>query len=179
MSRIGRMPVTIPAGVKVTVDEANVVFVEGPKGKLSHKMADCITVQVEAAQVVLTRANDSKENRALHGLSRQLVNNMVLGVSQGFSKELNIVGTGYRAALNGKNLGLNMGFSHPVEFVPEEGISFEVPNPNTIKVNGIDKQRVGQVAAQIRAVRPPEPYLGKGIRYAGENVRRKAGKAAK
>ncbi len=179
MSRIGKMPVIIPAGVKVTVDEQNVVLVEGPKGKLSQKIAPSIKVEIEGNVINITRENDTKENRSLHGLSRMLIHNMVTGVHEGFSKELTIVGTGYRAQLSGKNLNLNMGFSHPVEVVPEDGISFEVPNPNTIKVVGIDKQRVGQVAAQIRAIRSPEPYLGKGIRYTNENVRRKAGKAAK
>lgn len=179
MSRIGKQPVVIPAGVKVAVDQDNVVTVEGPKGKLSQKVAKSITVSVEEGQAVLTRQDDTKENRALHGLYRVLVNNMVVGVSQGFNKSLTIVGTGYRAQLNGKKLGLAMGFSHPVEIAPPAGIAFEVPQPTTINVVGIDKQQVGQVAAQIRSIRPPEPYLGKGIRYTNENVRRKAGKAAK
>lgn len=179
MSRIGKQPVVIPAGVKVAVDQDNVVTVEGPKGKLSQKVAKSITVSVEEGQAVLTRQDDTKENRALHGLYRVLVNNMVVGVSQGFNKSLTIVGTGYRAQLNGKKLGLAMGFSHPVEIDPPAGIAFEVPQPTTINVVGIDKQQVGQVAAQIRSIRPPEPYLGKGIRYTNENVRRKAGKAAK
>ena len=179
MSRIGKQPVVIPAGVKVAVDAQNVVTVEGPKGKLTQSVSKNITIAVEEGQAVLTRKDDSKENRALHGLYRMLVQNMVTGVSQGFNKSLTIVGTGYRAPLVGKKLGLSMGFSHPVEIDPPAGISFEVPQPTAINVVGIDKQQVGQVAAQIRSIRPPEPYLGKGIRYTNENVRRKAGKAAK
>jgi len=179
MSRIGKLPVSIPAGVTITVDEANVVTVKGPKGTLTQQITGDRKVTVEENAVVVTRARDDKESRAKHGLYRVLINNMVKGVTEGFSKSLTIIGTGYRAAMSGKKLSLTMGYSHPVELDPPAGISFEVPNPNSIIVKGIDKAEVGQIAAIVREVRPPEPYLGKGIRYENENVRRKAGKAAK
>jgi large subunit ribosomal protein L6 len=179
MSRIGKLPVAIPAGVTVTVSDDNLVTVKGPKGTLTQQITGDLKVTVEEGAVVVTRARDDKESRAKHGLYRVLINNMVKGVTEGFSKTLTIIGTGYRAALSGKKLALTMGYSHPVELDPPAGISFEVPNPNSIVVKGIDKAEVGQVAAIVREVRPPEPYLGKGIRYENENVRRKAGKAAK
>lgn len=179
MSRIGKLPVVIPAGVTVTIDSDNLVTVKGPKGTLSQKVSSDLTLNQEAGVLHFICASDDKESGARHGLYRVLVNNMVLGVSQGFSKTLTIVGTGYRAQVTGKKLVLNMGYSHPVEMDPPAGIEFETPAPTTIVVKGIDKQQVGQTAAVIRGVRPPEPYLGKGIRYADENVRHKAGKAAK
>lgn len=179
MSRIGKLPVEIPAGVTVTVSDDNLVTVKGPKGTLTQQITGDLQVTKEENVVHVTRARDDKESRAKHGLYRVLIHNMVKGVTEGFSKSLSIVGTGYRAALSGKKLSLIIGFSHPVELDPPAGISFEVPNPNTIVVKGIDKAAVGQVAAIVREVRPPEPYLGKGIRYENENVRRKAGKAAK
>ena len=179
MSRIGKLPVAIPAGVTVTVSDDNLVTVKGPKGTLTQQITGDLKVTVEEGAVVVTRARDDKESRAKHGLYRVLINNMVKGVTEGFSKTLTIIGTGYRAALSGKKLALTMGYSHPVELDPPAGISFEVPNPNSIVVKGIDKAEVGQIAAIVREVRPPEPYLGKGIRYENENVRRKAGKAAK
>ena len=179
MSRIGKLPVTIPAGVTVTVDSDNLVTVKGPKGTLSQKVSEDMVLTQEDGVLHITRTADEKENRARHGLYRVLVANMVVGVTEGFSKTLTIVGTGYRAQVAGKKLVLNMGYSHPVEMDPPAGIEFETPAPTTIVVKGIDKQQVGQTAAVVRGVRPPEPYLGKGIRYADENVRRKAGKAAK
>ena len=179
MSRIGKLPVAIPAGVTVTVSDDNLVTVKGPKGTLTQQITGDLQVTKEENAVHVTRARDDKESRAKHGLYRVLIHNMVKGVTEGFSKSLSIVGTGYRAALSGKKLSLTIGFSHPVELDPPAGISFEVPNPNTIVVKGIDKAAVGQVAAIVREVRPPEPYLGKGIRYENETVRRKAGKAAK
>ena len=179
MSRIGKLPVAIPAGVTVTVSDDNLVTVKGPKGTLTQQITGDLKVTLEENAVVVTRARDDKESRAKHGLYRVLINNMVKGVTEGFSKSLTIIGTGYRAALSGKKLALTMGYSHPVELDPPAGISFEVPNPNSIIVKGIDKAEVGQIAAIVREVRPPEPYLGKGIRYENENVRRKAGKAAK
>ncbi|MBQ8537737.1 MAG: 50S ribosomal protein L6, partial [Clostridia bacterium] len=168
-----------PAGVTVTVSDDNLVTVKGPKGTLTQQITGDLKVTLEENAVVVTRARDDKESRAKHGLYRVLINNMVKGVTEGFSKSLTIIGTGYRAALSGKKLALTMGYSHPVELDPPAGISFEVPNPNSIIVKGIDKAEVGQIAAIVREVRPPEPYLGKGIRYENENVRRKAGKAAK
>lgn len=174
MSRIGRLPITVPAGVTVTVDSNNLVTVKGPKGTLSQQVNHAITVNQEGNMLHLTRANDSKENRAMHGLYRALVHNMVVGVTDGFSKTLELVGTGYRAAAEGgKKLTINIGFSHPVILDAPETISFETPNANTIVVKGIDKQQVGNLAADIRAIRKPEPYLGKGIKYTGEHIRRK------
>ncbi len=178
MSRIGRQPVDIPAGVTVKLSDDNIVSVKGPKGELTQEVNKAITVEVKDNQVTFARPNDKKENRSMHGLYRALVNSMVIGVTQGYQKELTIVGVGYRAQAKGKKLDLNMGYSHPVVMEAPEGITFETPSNTTIIVKGIDKQLVGQVAANIRKVREPEPYLGKGIRYANEYVRRKEGKAA-
>ena len=176
MSRIGRMPITVPAGVTVTVDDANVVTVKGPKGTLQYKVAPSITVKVDGNVINVSRSNDEQENRALHGLSRTLVANMVNGVVNGFSKELSVEGVGYKAAKQGKQLVLNVGFSHQVFVDERDGVTIEVPAPNKIVVSGADKQAVGQLAAEIRGVRPPEPYHGKGIKYATEVIRRKEGK---
>ena len=179
MSRIGRQPIVLPAGVTVTVGEDNIVTVKGPKGTLSEKISPVITVKVEGNTVNVTRDSDEKMERSLHGLSRTLINNMVIGVSAGYSKKLEIIGVGYRAQKQGNKLVMNLGYSHTVEFTEENGITFEVPDQTTVIVNGISKQTVGQVAAQIREKRPPEPYLGKGIKYSGEFIRRKAGKTGK
>ena len=176
MSRVGNAPIELPGGVEVSVDDG-LVTVKGPKGELSERIDARITTSVDDGIVTLTRADEERETRSIHGLSRALVNNMVVGVSEGYQKELELVGVGYRAALRGKTLELQVGFSHPVTIEAPEGIEFEVPDNTKITVRGIDKQQVGQVAADIRAVRKPEPYKGKGIRYAGEYVRRKAGKA--
>jgi large subunit ribosomal protein L6 len=179
MSRIGKSPIPVPSGVDVTIT-GSTVAVKGPKGTLSLEAPEDITVAQEGDQIVVTRPDDERRHRALHGLTRSLVSNMVTGVSEGFSRDLEIVGVGYRAAAQGPNqLELLVGFSHPVSVQAPEGITFEVPAPNRITVRGIDKQLVGQVAADIRKVRKPEPYKGKGIRYAGERVVRKAGKSAK
>ena len=177
MSRIGRAPIQIPDGVTVTVSGQNVT-VKGPKGELSHSVVEPIRVAQEDGTIVVTRPTDRGPHRALHGLSRTLVANMVEGVSSGFERQLEIVGVGYRAQLKGSNLEMALGFSHPVTIPPPEGVSVEVPAPTQVVVRGIDKQVVGQIAAQIRGVRPPEPYKGKGVRYAGEQVRRKVGKRA-
>ena len=177
MSRIGRAPIEIPDGVTVTVSGQHVT-VKGPKGELSHTVVEPIRVAEEGGTIVVTRPTDRGPHRALHGLSRSLVANMVEGVSSGFERQLEIVGVGYRAQLKGSNLEMALGFSHPVTIPPPEGVSFEVPAPTQVVVRGIDKQVVGQIAAQIRGVRPPEPYKGKGVRYAGEQVRRKVGKRA-
>ena len=179
MSRIGRKVIAIPAGVKVSVNAENFVTVEGPKGTLTEKIHNDITVTVEGANVSVSRANDERENRSLHGLSRTLIANMIEGVTKGYSKTLEMVGVGYKAAKSGKTLTLNLGHSHPILFEEKNGITFEVPNSTTIVVNGISKQLVGQIAAQIREKRPPEPYLGKGVKYVGEHIRRKAGKTGK
>jgi large subunit ribosomal protein L6 len=176
MSRIGNAPIELPDGVDVTVD-GDEVQVKGPKGTLTQTIDPNIGVEVSDGVVTVTRANDERRNRALHGLTRALLANMVVGVSEGYSKELSIVGVGYRAALKGSSLELQVGYSHPVSIEALEGVTFDVPEPTRIIVGGIDKQKVGQVAADIRAVRPPEPYKGKGIRYVDEYVRRKAGKA--
>lgn len=179
MSRIGKLPVAIPAGVTITVDDAHVVTVKGPKGTLSTQISPEIEISQENGVLTVKRPSDNKQHRSLHGLSRTLINNMVVGTTQGFEKKLEIVGVGYRAQLQGTDLVLNLGYSHPVTFHSENGISFEVPAPTKLTVKGIDKQAVGQVAADIRAKRPPEPYKGKGIRYEGEHVRRKEGKTSK
>ncbi|MBR2719058.1 MAG: 50S ribosomal protein L6 [Clostridia bacterium] len=180
MSRIGRLPIAVPAGVTVTVSEGNLVTVKGPKGTLTQKVAAEITVKQEGNVLTVERPNDKKQNRAYHGLYRTLINNMVVGVTEGFAKTLELVGTGYRAAAEGgKKLTINIGFSHPVIFDAPENISFETPNANTIIVKGIDKQIVGNLAADIRAVRKPEPYHGKGIKYQSEYIRRKEGKTGK
>ena len=177
MSRIGRLPITVPAGVTVTVDADNLVTVKGPKGTLSQQVNSAITVKQEGNVLTLERPTDSKPHKAMHGLYRALVHNMVVGVTDGFAKTLELVGTGYRAqADGGKKLTINIGFSHPVILDAPENISFETPNPNTIVVKGISKQQVGNLAADIRAIRKPEPYLGKGIKYTTEVIRRKEGK---
>jgi large subunit ribosomal protein L6 len=179
MSRIGRSPIDVPAGVEVTLRDRNVA-VSGPQGTLQRDLPGAITVRRDDAQLLVERPDDERSNRALHGLTRSLIQNMVTGVTAGFSKELEIVGVGYRATLKGpQQLELALGFSHPVIIDAPEGVSFEVPSPLRIVVKGIDKEAVGQVAADIRRVRKPEPYKGKGVRYAGEVVQRKAGKAAK
>ena len=179
MSRIGRLPVAIPAGVTVTVADNNVVTVKGKLGELTQKFDAIIGIKVEGAEVLVTRPNDEKEVRALHGLTRTLIYNMVVGVNEGFSKKLEIVGVGYRVEMKGKDLNIALGFSHPVIIAAPAGITFEVPDSNTIIVKGIDKQAVGQIAAVIRSKRPPEPYHGKGVKYSDEHIRRKAGKAGK
>ena len=176
MSRIGRMPITLPAGVTVSVAAGNVVTVKGPKGELTKQLHPNMIIAVEGNVVTVSRPNDEKENRSLHGLTRTLINNMVVGVNEGYKKDLEIIGVGYRCAKNGKQLTLNVGYSHPVIIEEKDGITLESPSPDKISVIGIDKQVVGQVAAEIRSVRAPEPYKGKGIRYAGEYVRRKEGK---
>lgn len=176
MSRIGNNPVPLPGGVEIKVDGSE-VSVKGAKGKLDRTFDSRISFNVDEGQVEVLRANDHRETRALHGLSRALLNNMVIGVSEGYKKDLEMVGVGYRVSLKGKAIELLVGFSHPVMIEAPAGIDFEVPENTKISVSGIDKQLVGQVAADIRKVRPPEPYKGKGIRYAGEHVRRKAGKA--
>lgn len=179
MSRIGRLPVALPQGVTVTVGNDNTVTVKGPKGTLSKQMHKSINIKVEDNAVVVTRPSDEKEIKALHGLTRALIQNMVTGVTQGYQKALELVGVGYRASKQGKKLVLNVGYSHPVEIEPVEGIEFEVPAATSVIVKGIDKEVVGQVAAQIREVRRPEPYKGKGIKYADEVIRRKEGKTGK
>ena len=178
MSRIGRLPITVPSGVDVTIDGRNVT-VKGPKGTLSRALHPDITVSREDGTLVVTRPTEQKTHKQLHGLTRTLVNNMVVGVTDGYRKGLEITGVGYRAALNGRKLQLNLGYSHPIEIDPPEGITFEVENPTRLAVVGIDKELVGQIAAKVRATRKPEPYKGKGVRYAGEYIRRKAGKAGK
>ena len=178
MSRIGKQPIPVPSGVEVKID-GSTVTVKGPKGELSQTLSDVITIVQEDGQILVTRPDDSRTARSLHGLTRTLVANMVIGVSEGYAKNLEIVGVGYRAAMKGNDIELQLGFSHPVLVVAEPGITFEVPAPTKITVRGIDKQQVGQVAADIRKWRKPEPYKGKGVRYEGEKVRRKLGKAAK
>ena len=179
MSRIGKLPVSIPGGVTITVGDGNVVNVKGPKGTLTETLSPEMKIEEENGVMHVSRPSDDKRHRALHGLTRSLLHNMVVGTTDGFVKTLEIVGVGYRAQVNGKKLVLNVGYSHPVEIDPPEGISFECPTPNKILVKGIDKQAVGQIAADIRAVRSPEPYKGKGIRYENEHVRRKEGKTGK
>ncbi|MBC7289662.1 MAG: 50S ribosomal protein L6 [Armatimonadetes bacterium] len=181
MSRVGRKPIPIPAGVTVTVEPGNVVRVKGPKGELSFEFHPDMTIKVEDGQVVVERPSDRNTHRALHGTTRALIANMIQGVSEGYSKQLEVHGLGYRAEVRGKALVLNLGYSHEVVYEPPEGIEVTAQgtNPTVITVSGIDKQRVGQVAAEIRRLRPVEPYKGKGIRYRGEQVRLKAGKAGR
>ena len=179
MSRIGRMPITVPAGVTVTVSAENVVTVKGPKGELTQAVNPKITVKVDGNVIYVERHSEDKKDRSLHGLYRALINNMVVGVTEGYQKKLEIVGVGYRVALQGKNLNIGLGYSHPIIVEPVEGITFEAPDANTIIVKGIDKQLVGETAAVIRGKRPPEPYHGKGVKYADERIRRKAGKTGK
>jgi large subunit ribosomal protein L6 len=178
LSRIGKQPIAIPSGVEVTVDGARVA-VKGPRGALEQTFSSEMRIQLEDATLTVERPSDERSHRALHGLTRTLIANMVEGVTNGFEKRLEIVGVGYRAALKGADLEVAAGYSHPVPFPAPDGIEFEVPAPTRIVVRGIDKQLVGEVAAQIRKIRKPEPYKGKGIRYEGEHVRKKAGKAAK
>ena len=179
MSRIGKLPINIPGGVTITVGDDNTVNVKGPKGQLSEKFSPDMEISMEEGVLLVKRPSDDKEHKALHGLSRSLIHNMVVGVTSGYQKNLDIVGVGYRAQMQGTKLVLNVGYSHPVEFEAPAGITFEVPNPNRISVLGISKQQVGQMAADIRKVRPPEPYKGKGIKYENEFVRRKEGKTGK
>jgi large subunit ribosomal protein L6 len=179
MSRIGKAPIPVPSGVDVTIAGAHIT-VKGPKGTLERDIPGAITVRQDGEELVVERPNDERQNRALHGLVRSLVNNMVVGVHEEFTKELEIIGVGYRAAAQGSNkLDLALGFSHPVSVDAPDGISFETPSPNRIIVKGIDKEAVGQVAANIRKIRKPEPYKGKGVRYLGEHVAKKAGKTGK
>ena len=179
MSRIGREPITVPAGVTVTVEAGNAVTVKGPLGELKASFSPAITISQEGATISVTRPNDEKEIRALHGLTRTLLNNMVVGVTKGFEKKLEIVGVGYRVEQQSGKIVLGLGYSHPVVFEEANGVKFECPDQTTILVKGIDKQAVGQMAAVIRSKRPPEPYLGKGVKYSGEYIRRKAGKTGK
>ena len=177
MSRIGRAPIEIPAGVTVTLGDENKVTVKGPKGELSRELHKDMKITVEGSVITVERPSDDKLHRSLHGLTRSLIHNMVLGVTEGFSKKLEINGVGYRAAKQGKNLNLSLGFSHPVVVEPPTGISFDAPSATQIIVSGIDKEAVGAMAAKIRSYREPEPYKGKGIKYEGERIRRKVGKA--
>ncbi|MBE6082751.1 50S ribosomal protein L6 [Sporanaerobacter sp. PP17-6a] len=179
MSRIGRKPITIPDGVEVKIDDKNYAQVKGPKGSLNFQLSTEMDIKIEDSVIIVNRPSDSKKHKSLHGLTRTLIANMIEGVLNGYSKTLEIEGTGYRAQKQGKKLSLNLGFSHPVEIEDPEGIETEVPQPNRIIVKGIDKQRVGNYAANIRFLRAPEPYKGKGIRYSGEVVRRKVGKTGK
>jgi large subunit ribosomal protein L6 len=179
MSRIGKQPVAVPSGVEVTVAEGNLVTVKGPRGSLSQAMHPNMKIVVEGGEIRVERPDDEGFNRGLHGLTRSLLANMVAGVTQGFEKRLSIVGVGYRAALKGKDIEIQVGYSHPVLVSQPDGIEFEVPSPTSIVVRGNDKAQVGEVAANIRKIRKPEPYKGKGIRYENEVVRKKAGKAAK
>ena len=179
MSRIGKMPITVPAGVDVKIEEGNLVTVKGKLGTLTDRFSPAMIIKHDGATITVERPDEERESNALHGLTRTLINNMVVGVTTGFTKKLEIVGVGYRAAKTGKNLTLNLGHSHQIIFEEKDGISFDVPDANTIIVKGVSKQNVGQIAAQIREKRPPEPYLGKGVKYQGEVIRRKAGKAGK
>ena len=179
MSRIGKMPITIPAGVEVKIEAGNLVTVKGPKGTLARKMADDMNIAIEDGQLTVARPNDLKKNKALHGLTRTLINNMIIGVTNGYEKVLEINGVGYRAAKSGKTLTLTLGYSHPVIMEDPEGIETILEGQNKITVKGIDKEKVGQFAAEIRTKRPPEPYKGKGIKYSDEHIRRKVGKTGK
>lgn len=179
MSRIGRMPIAIPAGVTVDIAENNNVTIKGPKGELNRVLPAEMKIELEEGHIVVTRPNDLKRNKALHGLTRALLNNMVVGVTDGFVKKLEINGVGYKCQMQGDKLVLSLGYSHPVEYVAPEGIKIEAPDQNHINVSGISKEAVGQVAAEIRAFRAPEPYKGKGIKYVDEYIRRKVGKTGK
>ena len=179
MSRIGRAPIAVPAGVTVTIGEENLITVKGPKGTLTYIANPNMTVSVDGAVVTVARPNDEADNRALHGLTRTLINNMVIGVSTGYEKKLEIVGVGYRVAKTGNKITLNLGHSHPIYFEETDMVKFDVPDANTIIVKSYDKQVCGQIAAEIRSKRPPEPYHGKGVKYSGEHIRRKAGKTGK
>lgn len=179
MSRVGKKPIEVPANVTVTVSADNSVVVKGPKGELTNSFNQDIKIEQEGNVITLVRPSDSKEHRTIHGTTRALLANMITGVSEGFARGLELVGVGYRAQLQGKKLVLNVGYSHPVEFTPEDGLEVEVPSNTKIIVRGINKERVGALASNIRQVRPPEPYKGKGIRYEGEVVRRKEGKTGK
>ncbi len=179
MSRIGKKPIPVPAGVEISVGEGNLVTVKGQKGKLTKQLPPCLEIRVENGQAVVLRPSDKKEHRSLHGLGRTLLANMIEGVSSGFSRSLELIGVGYRAAKQGETLVLNVGYSQPVNFTPREDIEIEVPAPTRITVKGIDKEVVGDTAAMIRRIRPPEPYKGKGIKYEKEFIRRKVGKAGK
>ncbi|ANU14759.1 LSU ribosomal protein L6p (L9e) [Planococcus halocryophilus Or1] len=179
MSRVGKKPIEVPADVTITLGDKNAVTVKGPKGELTREFHKDITIALEDNVLTLTRPSDSKDHRTNHGTTRALLANMVTGVSEGFSRTLELVGVGYRAQLQGEKLVLNVGYSHPVEFTPENGVTVEVPANTKVIVKGIDKERVGALASNIRQVRPPEPYKGKGIRYEGEAVRRKEGKTGK
>ena len=176
MSRIGRAPIAIPAGVEIKIEAENVVTVKGPKGTLTQKFNPNMAIAIEDGVLHVTRPNDAKENRSLHGLTRTLIHNMVVGVTEGYKKELDVNGVGYRVAKEGNKLVMNLGFSHQVTVEEVPGIEIEVPNPNKIVIHGCDKQQVGQFAAEVREKRPPEPYKGKGIKYTDEVIRRKAGK---
>ena len=178
MSRIGNKTITIPAGCEISVSDSNEVTVKGPKGTLSRQFSPLITIKVEGTEVNCVRANEEKHTKQLHGTTRALINNMIIGCNETFKKELEIIGIGYKAALQGKTLNLTLGYSHDINYEIEDGITVEVPNPTTIIVSGIDKQRVGEVASVIRSYRKPEPYKGKGIRYKGEKVAHKEGKTA-
>jgi large subunit ribosomal protein L6 len=179
MSRIGRRPIAVPGNVEVTISESNSIIVKGPKGTLAQDFHPDLTFARENGTITVDRPSDARQYRSLHGLSRTLLNNMVVGVTTGFTKYLDMTGVGYRAAMDGKVLVLNVGYSHPVRMTPAEGVTFAVETPVRISISGFDKQVVGEEAARIRRVRPPEPYKGKGIRYEGERIRRKAGKAGK
>lgn len=179
MSRIGLKPIVIPAGVEISIDDANTVTVKGPNGTLTQDVNKDITVTVNGSEITLSRPSDDKEHRALHGLYRALIANMVTGVTEGFKKNLEVNGVGYRVSVQGSELVMNLGFSHQVKMTAPEGIKVECPNATAIVISGADKQKVGQFAAQVREKRPPEPYKGKGIKYAEEHIRRKEGKAGK
>ncbi len=179
MSRVGKMPIAIPAGVTVEIAENNLVTVKGPKGELSRVLPSEMTIKMEEGHVIVERPNDLKKNKALHGLTRALINNMVIGVNEGFQKTLEINGVGYRAAKQGNVLNLSLGYSHPIEYSEPEGIEIEVPDQSKIIIKGMSKEKVGQCAAEIRGYRPPEPYKGKGIKYSDEHIRRKVGKTGK